>query len=700
MKKQFKSNNFSEEAKIKQLKLTHQKNKSNALSTSNSSSNSSNLGNKISKTSQGITLNNKTIFVDTRYEESDRFNQNLKDKDNSKGKKADNKDIGNRVKRIIEYQDREAEQEHEHELEIGESLDKEMSHSYDLNKQLSKEDIKEINKEMNNGVPALRTTVISAGQDEKLSKQEDLAIVQKAFTEHNAKYNKNVKTIITQHNDSNNRHHHVLQFGSKDDIKMSDTQLEDLKIRIATLAKEKLDEKDLSHKLDKEINLLLDKQEKLLRIEEKLDKHIENIKELNNNRLKEIDKATDRFVDRFNFSQEQLDAIKNFEKANGYKQSLEKQDNPDQAKLQKADQWKQNILNKMDDITKDKHTQLKVEIDKFNNSKEFEDINNKFKQGAKEATLKVSQELKDISKEYKPHIFKKGDAQYSNSVEKTAKKMEYQASNFDNKKFKNVSLDSALNKAEALSRESKDEAIQEIVKDVKNISKDVTKENNSSYNYEQKGGLFLEHDKVSKNDADEIKNTLKGLDEQRSSSKIMDKVAKSTDMKDKLESAQSERFKHSKNQQSAEFRAAQTKFFNSQAVMRNEVDLNKIDTYVDFAIKTGKMTQENGERFKENAKNHANELAKGGILKQTSDTEFKFTDEKSREILYDNHDKSIKEISSINKEDLKDFKREMEIYKKTNNSKDLKRVQQDIKNQKDKKQIIKKENDFRNTYLK
>lgn len=700
MKKQFKSNNFSEEAKVQQLKLTHQKNKSSALNTSNSSSNSSNFGNKISKTSQGIKVNNSTVIINTRYEESGRFNKNLKDKDNPKGQKASNKDIGNRVKSALKYQDREAEQEHEKELEIGESLDKNMSHSYDLDKRLSKEDIKEITNELDKGVAAMRTSVISTKQENNLTKQEDLAIVQKAITEHNAKYNKNVKTIITQHNDTNNRHHHVLQFGSKDDIKMSDTQLEDLKLRVATLTKEKLEEKGLSHKLDKEIDLILDKQEKLLRIEEKLDKHVENLKELNNNRLKEIDKATDRIVDRFNFSQEQLDSIKAFEKANGYKQFLEKQDNPDPAKLQKADQWKQDVLNKMDDITKDKHTQLKVEIDKFNNSKEFEDINNKFKQEAKEATLKVSQELKDISKEYKPHIFKKGDAQYSNSVEKTAKKMEYQAANFDNKKFKNVSLDSVLNKAEALSRESKDEAIQEIVKDVKNISKDATKENNSSYNNEQKGGLFLEHDKVSKDDTNEIQNTLKGLEEKRSSSKIMSEVVKHVEMKDKLESAQSERFKHSKNQQSAEFRAAQTKFFNAQAVLRNGVDLNKIDNYVDYAVKSGKMTQENGDRFKSNAKVHANELTKAGILNKESDTEFKFTDEKSRELLYDNHDKSIKEISKINKDDLKLFKKEMDVYKRTKNTKDLKRLQQEVKNKQTKEKQIKEKIDLHNKLFK
>jgi hypothetical protein len=700
MKKQFKSNNFNEEAKVQQLKLTHQKNKSSALSTSNSSSNSSNFGNKISKTSQGIKVNNSTVIINTRYEESGRFNKNLKDKDNPKGQKASNKDIGNRVKSALKYQDREAEQEHEKELEIGESLDKNMSHSYDLDKRLSKEDIKEITNELDKGVAAMRTSVISTKQENNLSKQEDLAIVQKAITEHNAKYNKNVRTIITQHNDTNNRHHHVLQFGSKDDIKMSDTQLEDLKLRVATLTKEKLEEKGLSHKLDKEIDLILDKQEKLLRIEEKLDKHVENLKELNNNRLKEIDKATDRIVDRFNFSQEQLDSIKAFEKANGYKQFLEKQDNPDPAKLQKADQWKQDVLNKMDDITKDKHTQLKVEIDKFNNSKEFEDINNKFKQEAKEATLKVSQELKDISKEYKPHVFKKGDAQYSNTVEKTAKKMEYQAANFDNKKFKNVSLDSVLNKAEALSRESKDEAIQEIVKDVKNISKDATKENNASYNNEQKGGLFLEHDKVSKDDTNEIQNTLKGLEEKRSSSKIMSEVVKHVEMKDKLESAQSERFKHSKNQQSAEFRAAQTKFFNAQAVLRDGVDLNKIDNYVDYAVKSGKMTQENGDRFKSNAKVHANELTKAGILNKESDTEFKFTDEKSRELLYDNHDKSIKEISKINKDDLKSFKKEMDVYKKTKSTKDLKRLQQEVKNKQTKEKQIKEKIDLHNKLFK
>jgi hypothetical protein len=699
MKKQFKLNNFIEEAKIQQLKLSYQKNKSNSLNT-NSSSNSSNSVNKIFKTSQGIKVNNSTVIINTKYEESNSFNKNLKNEKHPKGRIADNKDIGNRVKSVIKYQDREAEQEHEHELEIGETLNKHMSHSYDLNKQLSKEDIKDIKQKIEDGIPALRTTIISTGQDNKLSKQEDLTIIQKAISEHNIKYHKNLKTIITQHNDTNNRHHHVLQFGNKDDIKMSDTQLEDLKLRVAILTRNKLEEKGLFHKLDKEIELILEKQEKILRIEEKIDKHIENIKELNDKRLNEIDKTTERIVDRFNFSQEQLDLIKTFEKANGYKQSLEKQDNPDPVKLQKAEQWKQDILNKMDDITKDKHTQLKIEIDKFNNSKDFESINNKFKQEAKTITLKVSQEFKDISKEYKPYIFKKGDIEYSDSVEKTAIKMEYQANNFDNKKFKKISMDYILNKAESLSRESKNEDIQEIVNDVKNISKDMTKESNSSYNNEKKGGLFLEHDKVSKEDTNEIQNTLRGLEEKRNSSKIMSEVVKKNEMKDKLESAQSERFKYSKNQQSAEFRIAQTKFFNAQAVLRNGVNLHDINNYVDYAVKIGKMSVENGERFKINAENHAKELEKAGFLKKENEITFIFTDEKSRELLYDNHDKTIKELSKINKDDLTEFRREIDIYKKTNNAKDLKRIQQEIKNQNEKKQSLKKEQEFRNTYLK
>lgn len=691
MKKSFNKNQNFKEEKVVKLKLTLQKDKS--LKINHSSSQQSKSSIKISKGSKGITVDNKTVIFNTRYEESGRFNK-------VNGKVADNKAIGQRVKSAIKYQDRETELEKEKELEVGESLDKNMSHSYDLEKRLSKEEIKEINNELDKGVPAMRTSILSLKQEGNLTDKEELAIIQKAISEHNSKYNKNIKTVISLHKDTNNRHFHIAQFGSKDDIKMTAIQVEDFKLRVATLTKNELDNRGISHKLDKEINQILDKQEKVLQIEHKLENLQDKIKDVSQERLNSIDKETDKIVNKLNFSNEQLDAIKNYEKANGYKQFLEKQDNPDTAKIQKADSWKQDSYNKMDDITKDKHTELKAELDKFNNSEKLESINNKFKEDSKSIYKETSQELKDLSKEYKSNFFRTGDDKHAELLDKTAQRIEHQANNFDNKKFKKTSLDSVLNKAEGYDRETANDSIKEVSQELKQISKDMKKENNSSYNNEQKGGLFLEHDKVSKNDADEIKNTLKGLDEQRSSSKIMDKVAKSTDMKDKLESAQSERFKHSKNQQSAEFRAAQTKFFNSQAVMRNEVDLNKIDTYVDFAIKNGKMTQENGERFKENAKNHANELTKGGILKQTSDTEFKFTDEKSREILYDNHDKSIKEISSINKEDLKDFKREMDVYKKTNNSKDLKRVQQDIKNQKDKKQIIKKENDFRNTYLK
>ncbi|BFU77308.1 hypothetical protein ALC152_05230 [Arcobacter sp. 15-2] len=687
------NNNFNEE-KVQKLKLKLSKN--NSLSSNKSASSNSNSSIKVSKGNRGITIDNKTVIFNTRYEESGRFNKRL-------DKTANNKDIGQRAKAAIKYQDRETELEAENELEIGESLDKDMSHSYDLEKQLSKEDIKQINSDLDKGVPAMRTSVLSLGQDKNLSEKEELAVIQKSISEHNSKYNKSVKTVITQHKDTNNRHAHIVQYGSKDDIKMSKEQTENFKLRVAINTKKELDRKGISHKLDKEIDLILDKQEKLLQVENTLDKLQDKVKELSQERLNSIDKETDKIVDKLELSQDQLDAIKNYEKASGYKQFLEKQDKPDPAKIAKAEQWKESIKSKMDEKTIDKHTQLKQELDKFNQSKEFKDINDKFKNDIKEAHRESTKELRELSKKYEPNLFKKGDKQHSEFLSKSASRLEKRTNNIDNKKFKKVSLDSVLNKAEASERETAKDIVSDIQKDIKQMSKEMTKEasrdKSESYN-DKKGGLFLENDKVSKSDADEIKQTLNSIDNKRESEKNMYKVANSTDLEEKLNQSVSKRQKYSKNQQSAEFREAQTSFFNIQAVMRDEVNLEKVNSYVEHAVSTSRMTEENGKRFLSNAETHAKELEKAGILKHQGDGKFKFTDERSKEILYDNHDKSINKISSINKSDLKEFKKERDIYKKTNSTKDLKRLQKEVKNKKSKEKELKKNIDFRNQYLK
>ncbi|KAB7889549.1 hypothetical protein [Poseidonibacter ostreae] len=670
-----KFNKHEQEAKVAKLKLTPSRN-SSSISTKSASTSSTNSSIKMNKGSNGITINNRTIVVNTRYEESGRFNDKLKDKDNPQGKVASNKDIGSRAVSAINYQDRETELEAEHELEVGESLDKDMTHSYDLEKRLSKEDMKEIKDDLEKGTPALRTTVISIDQKD-LSDKEELALIQKSISEQNSKYNKNVKTVITQHKDTNNRHYHVTQFGSKDDIRMSKTQTENFKIKLAVNTKEKLEEKNISHKLDKEINQLLDKQEKLLRVENTLDKHNENIVELNKKRLHEVEKATDKIKDKLNFKEEEFEQIKAYEKASGYKQFLEKQDKPDTAKIQKAEQWKDSIKSKMTPETLDKHTQLKQEVDKFNQSDEFKNINDKFIKEAKELSKDTISELKEMSKDYQGGFFKKEDKQQTKLIDKTSKQLEHRKNNLDNKKFKKVSMDSILNKSDASNVESKNDAVKDLKLDTKEIIKDSSKDKTQSYN-NSRGG-FLEKDKVSKTDEKEIKNLSKDI------SRNASKEINDSEVWNKITITQTERnkFKHDKN--SEEFRDAQTKFFNLQAVARDGVDLKQVDSYIDKAVASKSMNQEDANRFRENAEAHANELTKAGILNKESDTKFTFKDAKSREILNDNYEEKLKDIADKNKVSLKDAQKEKSIKRSVNSSKDLNKVSKDIKKSKDKK---------------
>lgn len=98
------------------------------------------------------------------------------------------------------------------------------------------------------------------------------------------------------------------------------------------------------------------------------------------------------------------------------------------------------------------------------------------------------------------------------------------------------------------------------------------------------------------------------------------------------------------------YKEKSSKFMNEQIVARNGYSESNVEDFTKSQVETGRMTEKAAENFVENSHNNAKELEKAGILElKGNDTgEYKFTDVKSKEILFDNADKKMDDIAQKN----------------------------------------------------
>lgn len=111
---------------------------------------------------------------------------------------------------------------------------------------------------------------------------------------------------------------------------------------------------------------------------------------------------------------------------------------------------------------------------------------------------------------------------------------------------------------------------------------------------------------------------------------------------------------------SDEFKEAQRGFEDSQLVLRNGLNQDDLDSFANKAIERGQLTDETAEAFKNNTNENADKLVEAGILEKQDNGDFKFVDEKAREILADNLGADYKDLADMNMEAYKDAKSEVD----------------------------------------
>lgn len=138
------------------------------------------------------------------------------------------------------------------------------------------------------------------------------------------------------------------------------------------------------------------------------------------------------------------------------------------------------------------------------------------------------------------------------------------------------------------------------------------------------------------------------LNNKREDDKIFLNEGTIFELDSKINNAQARRNEFGDDRESDKFRKIQEEFMNLQAVKRNGVSFYSLSDFSKSAVEKGRLTKEDAEKFIENSLRNAEKLVEIGILQTNDSANFKFFDEKAREILYANFGKGIDIIKAEN----------------------------------------------------
>lgn len=408
--KKFKGFSQDYELKVQKLRLKNSKESSSKISLSSTNSNQSNF--KISINSKGTQINNKTIII--------KSNTTITGFNYRSGDTKSRVDVGGTASASLNYIDRDSANEKE--------LDEELSNTYTLEKQLSKDELDNTKKELREqGAEALRRDVISLNHDKDLTKEDHLEIVRNSVQKFHEQTGKKAEVYMSFHTNTEHKHVHLNSVGSKDDIKLSKEQLQHFKVIVANETKNRLEEKELKHSLDKYI----EREEKTLERHQNLEKVMSNSKQeltsLSNERDAKLEQAFSKFTNHIEFSKDELKQLNQLQKTSGYVQYLEKNPSDENnTKLQEAKKWEQNIKAKISLETEDKFKYMQKQIEEFKHSTEVRNINKDFLVKQEALLNRTASQAKELG------------------FSKTEETLNRKAKELSEDKLKNISKDKAL----------------------------------------------------------------------------------------------------------------------------------------------------------------------------------------------------------------------------------------------------------------
>lgn len=228
------------------------KNHSSKTSSSSSSSfhgggsHSSFYGGSSSKSTSkgGVVINNQSVIVKTNFEMSGRLNKS--------GKRPTSKEVGSHASASLNYMDNHGSQDLEN--------DSSLSNTYHENgERMTKEEFKELDKDLKEDTQAFRRIIIDTGQKE--FNREDLnKLVRESMQDFKEQNGKDFEFKFAIHTDTEQIHAHITAFGSNADINFTKEHLQSFKEIVGEKSEEILLDKQLEQDRELTLNQLIDKQ--------------------------------------------------------------------------------------------------------------------------------------------------------------------------------------------------------------------------------------------------------------------------------------------------------------------------------------------------------------------------------------------------------------------------------------------------------
>ena len=192
----------------------------------------------------GVVVNKQSVIVKTNFEMAGRLNKS--------GKRPTSKEVGTHASASLNYMDNHGSKDLENDTTLANTY-------HENGERMTKEEFKELDKDLKEDTQAFRRIIIDTGQKE--FNREDLnKLVRESMQDFKEQNGKDFEFKFAIHTDTEQIHAHITAYGSNADINFTKEHLQSFKEIVGEKSEEILLDKQLEQDRELTLNQLIDKQ--------------------------------------------------------------------------------------------------------------------------------------------------------------------------------------------------------------------------------------------------------------------------------------------------------------------------------------------------------------------------------------------------------------------------------------------------------
>ena len=192
----------------------------------------------------GVVINNQSVIVKTNFEMAGRLNKS--------GKRPTSKEVGTHASASLNYMDNHGSKDLENDTSLANTY-------HENGERMTKEEFKELDKDLKEDTQAFRRIIIDTGQKE--FNREDLnKLVRESMQDFKEQNGKDFEFKFAIHTDTEQIHAHITAYGNNADINFTKEHLQSFKEIVGEKSQEILLDKQLEQDRELTLNQLIDKQ--------------------------------------------------------------------------------------------------------------------------------------------------------------------------------------------------------------------------------------------------------------------------------------------------------------------------------------------------------------------------------------------------------------------------------------------------------